>query len=212
MNDLFSSLETREHLAEGAMLLRRFALCNESEILDAVQSVAQVTPFRNMATPGGFRMSVAMTNCGSFGWVTDAKGYRYSSVDPETNMPWPVMPNALQNLAEHAAREAGYPEFSPDACLINRYEPGAKMSLHQDKDEKDFTNPIVSVSLGLSATFQFGGLQRGDPLRKFVLHHGDIVIWGGPSRLSYHGILPLKDGSHALVGRSRINLTFRKAT
>lgn len=210
MNDLFSKLETRETLAEGAILLRSFALTHESEIVDSVQRVAQVAPFRNMTTPGGFRMSVAMTNCGAFGWVTDRKGYRYSSVDPETDRPWPMMPNVLQYLAEHAAREAGYPEFSPDACLINRYEPGAKMSLHQDKDEKDFTNPIVSVSLGLSATFQFGGLKRSDPVRKFVLHHGDVVVWGGPSRLFYHGILPLKDGEHRQLGRNRFNLTFRK--
>ena len=211
MNDLFSRLETRENLAEGAMLLRGFALTNEREIIDAVGSVAQAAPFRNMTTPGGFRMSVAMTNCGAFGWVTDRKGYRYSSIDPETNQLWPTMPDALLDLAEHAARQAGYPEFSPDACLINRYEPGAKMSLHQDKDEKDFTNPIVSVSLGLPAIFQFGGLQRSDPVRKFPLQHGDIVVWGGPSRLFYHGILPLKDGEHPLVGQYRLNLTFRKA-
>jgi len=211
MNDLFSRLETRENLADGAVLLRSFALINESEVIDAVRSVADAAPFRNMTTPGGFRMSVAMTNCGTFGWVTDRKGYRYSEVDPETEKPWPAMPDALRELAQRAAREAGYPAFSPDACLINRYEPGAKMSLHQDKDEKDFTNPIVSVSLGLPATFQFGGLQRTDPVRKFLLQHGDVVVWGGPSRLFYHGILALKDGEHSSLGRNRFNLTFRKA-
>ena len=211
MIDLFSQLETREKLAEGAVILRGFTLANEAEILNAMQDVENDVPFRNMTTPGGFRMSVAMTNCGSFGWVTDRKGYRYSAVDPETEKPWPSMPGAFRDLAERAADEAGYPDFSPDACLINRYEPGAKMSLHQDKDEKDFTNPIVSVSLGLPATFQFGGLQRSDPVRKFVLHRGDVVVWGGSSRLFYHGILPLKVGEYPQFGRNRYNLTFRKA-
>lgn len=211
MTDLFSQLEIREKLADGAILLRGFALASEAELIDAMQDVERAAPFRNMATPGGFRMSVAMTNCGSFGWVTDRKGYRYSAVDPETEMPWPSMREAFLDLAERAAAETGYSAFSPDSCLINRYEPNAKMSLHQDKDEKDFTNPIVSVSLGLPATFQFGGLQRSDPVRKFVLHHGDVVVWGGPSRLFYHGILPLKDGEHPQLGRNRYNLTFRKA-
>ncbi|MCX2696798.1 MULTISPECIES: DNA oxidative demethylase AlkB [Ochrobactrum] len=211
MIDLFSQLETREKLADGAVLLRGFARANEAKILNAMQDVENDASFRNMTTPGGFRMSVAMTNCGAFGWVTDRKGYRYSAIDPETEKPWPSMPEAFRDLAERASAEAGYFDFSPDACLINRYEPGAKMSLHQDKDEKDFTNPIVSVSLGLPATFQFGGLQRSDPVRKLVLHHGDVVVWGGPSRLFYHGILPLKDGEHPQLGRNRFNLTFRKA-
>lgn len=211
MIDLFSKLETREKLADGAVLLRGFALAKEVEIIRAIQAVENDSPFRNMTTPGGFRMSVAMTNCGSYGWVSDRKGYRYSAIDPETEKPWPSLPEAFRDLAERASAEAGYSDFSPDACLINRYEPGAKMSLHQDKDEKDFTNPIVSVSLGLPATFQFGGLQRTDPVRKFVLHHGDVVVWGGPSRLFYHGILKLKDGEHPQLGHNRYNLTFRKA-
>ncbi|MBC8719386.1 DNA oxidative demethylase AlkB [Ochrobactrum sp. Marseille-Q0166] len=211
MIDLFSKLETREKLADGAVLLRGFALAKEVEIIRAIQAVENDSPFRNMTTPDGFRMSVAMTNCGSYGWVSDRKGYRYSAIDPETEKPWPSLPEAFRDLAERASAEGGYSDFSPDACLINRYEPGAKMSLHQDKDEKDFTNPIVSVSLGLPATFQFGGLQRTDPVRKFVLHHGDVVVWGGPSRLFYHGILKLKDGEHPQLGRNRYNLTFRKA-
>lgn len=211
MNDLFSSLKTREDLADGAVLLRGFALADDKDIISSMGVVADEAPFRHMTTPGGFRMSVAMSNCGAFGWVTDRRGYRYSPVDPETDRPWPQMPDALLSLAETAAQEAGYTDFSPDACLINRYEPGAKMSLHQDKDERDFTNPIVSVSLGLPATFQFGGLQRSDPVRKLVLHHGDVVVWGGPSRLFYHGILALKDGEHPQLGRYRYNLTFRKA-
>lgn len=211
MKDLFSELETHEALADGAILMHGFALADEVAILQAIERVVEAAPFRHMSTPGGFRMSVAMTNCGAFGWVTDRHGYRYSPVDPQSGDPWPQMPPILQALAERAAQEAGYRNFSPDVCLINRYEPGAKMSLHQDKDEQDFNNPIVSVSLGLPASFQFGGLKRTDPVRKYALHHGDVVVWGGPSRLFYHGILALKQGQHPLVGSLRINLTFRKA-
>ena len=156
-------------------------------------------------------MSVAMTNCGSAGWVTDHAGYRYDGVDPESRKAWPAMPSSLRGLAARAAAEAGFDGFSPDACLINRYQPGARMSLHQDKDEQDFTAPIVSVSLGLPAVFLFGGLQRSDRQRRFRLEHGDVVVWGGPSRLFFHGIAPLADGEHAVLGRQRINLTFRKA-
>jgi len=211
MRDLFDQLEPVEVLAPGAVLLRGFALPEEDAILNSVAEVSSAAPFRHMVTPGGYRMSVAMTNCGQAGWVTDKSGYRYSAEDPETGKPWPAMPAAFRALAENAAQQAGYPDFSPDACLINRYEPGAKLSLHQDKDERDFTNPIVSVSLGLPATFQFGGLKRNDPITKYPLHHGDVVVWGGPSRLYHHGILALKDGEHDKVGRVRLNLTFRKA-
>ncbi|MBA8838737.1 DNA oxidative demethylase AlkB [Ochrobactrum sp. RH2CCR150] len=211
MRDLFDQLEPVEILAPGAVLMHGFALADEDAILKSVADVSTAAPFRHMVTPGGYRMSVAMTNCGQAGWVTDKSGYRYSAEDPETGKPWPAMPEAFRNLAENAARQAGYDNFSPDACLINRYEPGAKLSLHQDKDERDFTNPIVSVSLGLPATFQFGGLKRNDPITKYPLHHGDVVVWGGPSRLFHHGILALKDGEHDKVGRVRLNLTFRKA-
>jgi alkylated DNA repair protein (DNA oxidative demethylase) len=211
MRDLFDQLEPVEILAPGAVLLHGFALPDEEAILKSVAEVSAAAPFRHMVTPGGYRMSVAMTNCGQAGWVTDKSGYRYSPEDPETGKPWPAMPEVFRNLAENAAQQAGYADFSPDACLINRYEPGAKLSLHQDKDERDFTNPIVSVSLGLPATFQFGGLKRNDPITKYALHHGDVVVWGGPSRLYHHGILALKDGEHDKVGRVRLNLTFRKA-
>lgn len=211
MRDLFDQLEPVEILAPGAVLLHGFALPDEDAILKSVAEVSAAAAFRHMVTPGGYRMSVAMTNCGQAGWVTDKSGYRYSPEDPETGKPWPAMPEAFRNLAENAAQQAGYVDFSPDACLINRYEPGAKLSLHQDKDERDFTNPIVSVSLGLPATFQFGGLKRNDPITKYALHHGDVVVWGGPSRLYHHGILALKDGEHDKVGRVRLNLTFRKA-
>ncbi|MEL4071822.1 DNA oxidative demethylase AlkB [Ochrobactrum sp. GPK 3] len=211
MRDLFDQLEPVEILAPGAVLLHGFALPDEDAILKSVAEVSAAAPFRHMVTPGGYRMSVAMTNCGQAGWVTDKSGYRYSAEDPETGKPWPAMPESFRNLAENAAQQAGYDNFSPDACLINRYEPGAKLSLHQDKDERDFTNPIVSVSLGLPATFQFGGLKRNDPITKYALHHGDVVVWGGPSRLYHHGILALKDGEHDKLGRVRLNLTFRKA-
>lgn len=215
MDDLFSGLEAaapkRVEMADGAWLLRHHALDVSTTLLHAVDQISSAAPFRHMVTPGGFSMSVAMTNCGPFGWVTDRRGYRYQTTDPESGKPWPAMPQSFQSLAESAARDAGYPDFIPNACLINRYEPGAKMSLHQDKDEKDFTNPIVSVSLGLPATFQFGGPNRSDPVRKHVLSHGDVVVWGGPSRLFFHGIMPLKDGIHDAAGRARLNLTFRHA-
>ncbi|WP_315782544.1 MULTISPECIES: DNA oxidative demethylase AlkB [unclassified Bradyrhizobium] len=213
--DLFDSLEAtgpaREQLAPGAVLLRSFARPHEAELLSAIEAIAAQAPFRRMITPGGHQMSVAMTNCGPLGWVTDRSGYRYDPVDPESGQPWPAMPPLLRELAENAAREAGFPGFAPDACLINRYEPGAKMSLHQDRDERDVGAPIVSVSLGLPATFLFGGLKRTDKTQRHRLVHGDVVVWGGPARLAFHGVAPLADGEHALLGRRRINLTFRRA-
>lgn len=198
-------------MGEGAVLLRGFASADEAELLRAIETIAAEAPFRHMVTPGGFTMSVAMTSCGEAGWVTDRGGYRYAPVDPETGQPWPAMPSRFRRLAEQAAATAGFAGFAPDACLINRYEPGAKMSLHQDKDETDFAAPIVSVSLGLPAIFMFGGLKRGDKPRRYRLAHGDVVVWGGPSRLAYHGIAPLAEGTHPLLGHQRINLTFRKA-
>jgi DNA oxidative demethylase len=213
--DLFESvadlLPSREAMAEGAVLLRGFARPSEVELLAALRDIESQAPFRRMFTPGGHQMSVAMTNCGEAGWVTDRGGYRYDGVDPETGKAWPAMPSVFRELAEGAAREAGFAGFAPDACLINRYEPGAKMSLHQDRDEKNFSAPIVSISLGLPATFLFGGMKRSDKPQRYRLEHGDVVVWGGPSRLFFHGVAPLADGEHALLGRRRINLTFRKA-
>jgi DNA oxidative demethylase len=197
-------------MAERAVLLRGLAKAVERELIADISDIVARAPFRHMLTPGGHQMSVAMTNCGSVGWVTDRRGYRYDSVDPESTRPWPAMPLSFHALAGQAAEQAGFAGFSPDACLINRYEPGARMSLHQDKDELDLGAPIVSVSLGLPATFLFGGLQRSDKPRRFRLEHGDIAVWGGPSRLAFHGVAPLRDGEHALIGRQRINLTFRK--
>lgn len=193
------------------MLLRGFVGSIEGELLTALRGIVEQAPFRHMVTPGGHEMSVAMTNCGSAGWVTDRSGYRYDGADPVSGKSWPVMPPPFRELAGRAAAEAGFAGFSPDACLINLYEPGARMSLHQDKDENDFGAPIVSVSLGLPAIFMFGGLQRSDKPRRFRLEHGDIAVWGGPARLAFHGVAPLADGEHALMGRQRINLTFRKA-
>ena len=201
---------TREAMAEGAVLLRGFARSQETELLAALRTIVKQAPFRHLVTPGGHRMSVAMTNCGSVGWVSDETGYRYDAIDPESGQKWPVMPEVLSRLAADAASDAGFNGFSPEACLINRYVPGAKLSLHQDKDELDFAAPIVSVSLGLPAVFLFGGLKRADKTARYRLEHGDVVVWGGPSRLFFHGVAPLADGEHAVMGRQRINLTFRK--
>jgi alkylated DNA repair protein (DNA oxidative demethylase) len=213
--DLFAGVPdvrpSQELMAKGAVLLRGFAHPVEGDLLAALRDIVARSPFRHMHTPGGHQMSVAMTNCGGFGWVTDRTGYRYDRSDPETGTPWPPMPSSFRALAAEAAAEAGFEGFSPEVCLINRYAPGARMSLHQDKDELDFEAPIVSVSLGLPAIFLFGGLKRSDKTRRFRLEHGDVVVWGGPSRLVFHGIAPLADGEHPAMGRQRINLTFRKA-
>ena len=200
-----------EAIADGAVLLRGFALRFEAELIPALREIVAQAPFRHMSTPSGHQMSVAMTNCGHAGWVTDRTGYRYDGIDPDSGKAWPEMPAVLRELAAEAAAEGGFADFAPDACLINRYEPGARMSLHQDMDEEDFAAPIVSVSLGLPAIFLFGGSKRSDKPGRFRLVHGDIVVWGGPSRLFFHGVAPLADGEHAVLGRQRINLTFRRA-
>lgn len=195
----------REELVPGCTLLRGFA--DSGPLLAAIEAVAAVAPFRHMTTPGGFRMSVAMTSCGDVGWVSDRAGYRYDAIDPERSTPWPAMPDPFRALASAAASAAGFAAFTPDACLVNRYEPGAKMSLHQDKDERDFSQPIVSVSLGLPATFMFGGATRKETPLRVVLHDGDVVVFGGPARRHYHGVAPLPAGSVPY----RFNLTFRRA-
>ncbi|MEI7189131.1 DNA oxidative demethylase AlkB [Dickeya dianthicola] len=201
-----------ETLAPGAVVLRGFAWPQADALLAALKTVTQRAPFRHMVTPGGYTMSVAMSNCGPLGWVSDEQGYRYSAQDPLSGQPWPAMPAAFRQLSQAAASAAGYPSFTPDACLINRYAVGAKLSLHQDKDEQDLRQPIVSVSLGLSAVFLFGGEKRSDPCRRLALMHGDVVVWGGPSRLYYHAILPLKNGPlpAGMSDAVRFNLTFRK--
>lgn len=213
MNDLFADQEApwQEPLAPGAVVLRGFARAAADTILAAVQAVAADAPFRHMHTPGGLPMSVAMSNCGALGWITDRQGYRYSPVDPHSGQPWPPIPAALLQFAGQAAAEAGFADFTPDACLINHYAPGTRMSLHQDRDERDFTQPIVSVSLGLPIVFLFGGMERKDKAARIPLAHGDVVVWGGLARLRFHGVLPLKAGHHPATGDNRINLTFRKA-
>ena len=209
--DLFAHEEAKLVLDEGAMVLGGFACSVDCALLDALQDVASDAPFRRMVTPGGWRMSVAMTNCGSVGWVSERSGYRYDAIDPESGRRWPAMPQPFVDLATRAAHAAGFPHFQPDVCLINRYEPGARLSLHQDRNERELDDPIVSVSLGLPAVFLWGGQKRGDRPRRVALSHGDVVVWGGPARMTFHGVLPVADGIHPLIGRVRYNLTFRRA-
>ena len=212
---LFETIEQprllKDSLGSGTAILNGFALEMEAALIADIRACAEVAPFRHMVTPGGFKMSVALTNCGALGWTTDRRGYRYRDIDPESGLPWPAMPASFLELATTAAEAAGFSSFHPDGCLMNRYEPGAKLTLHQDKDEKDFSQPIVSVSLGLPATFLFGGMERSDKTTRISVIHGDVIVWGGPARLRYHGISPLKEGTHPLLGSFRYNLTFRKA-
>lgn len=203
--------EAPEFIAPGAVLLRGFACDTADALAQGIKQVIASAPFRHLITPGGRTMSVGMTNCGALGWVSDKTGYRYERTDPLSGQPWPPMPGDFLAFAARAATEAGFNGFRPDACLINRYEPGARLSLHQDSDEADLAAPIVSVSLGLPAIFLFGGLQRNDRPARWRLTHGDVVVWGGPSRLAFHGVAPLADGDHPQLGRQRLNLTFRRA-
>jgi alkylated DNA repair protein (DNA oxidative demethylase) len=198
-------------LAPGAVLLAGFALADEARLLADLEGVAGAAPFRHLETPGGYRMSVGMTNCGALGWVSDRGGYRYAPTDPVSGRAWPAMPPSFRALAARAAAAGGFAGFEPDACLVNRYAPGARLTLHQDRDERDYDAPIVSVSLGLPATFLFGGETRGGRPLRVPLVHGDVVVWGGPARLRFHGVAPVDDGWHARLGACRINLTFRKA-
>lgn len=200
-----------EPIAAGAMILRGFARDRAQRLLDLVEAIAAQAPFRHMYTPGGHRMSVAMTNCGSHGWVSEPRGYRYADRDPDTGRAWPAMPPAFLELADAAASAAGFSGFVPDACLVNRYVPGTKLSLHQDLDERDTEAPIVSVSLGIAAVFRFGGATRKGATRPYRLVHGDVAVWGGPARHAYHGVDPIADAEHPLTGRTRVNLTLRRA-
>jgi len=201
-----------EPLADGAVVLRGFATASAETLWREIARVIEAAPLRHLVTPGGLRMSVAMTNCGSLGWVSDRSGYRYDPVDPDSGRAWPPLPEALQRLAREAATAAGFPGFEPDACLVNRYEPGARLSLHQDRDEKDLGQPIVSLSLGLPAVFLFGGVKRNDGTVRVPLAQGDVVVWGGASRLRFHGVLAIRDGWHPTTGACRVNVTFRRAS
>lgn len=198
-------------LAPGALLLPGAALDDAPALLAAIRDVLALAPLRQMVTRGGFKMSVAMSNCGALGWISDRRGYRYSPIDPQSGAPWPAMPPVLQALATTSAARAGFASFVPDACLINRYAAGARMALHQDRDEADFSQPIVSLSLGLPAVFLFGGCERSDKAERVPLAHGDVLVWGGPARLRFHGVMPVKEGNHPATGACRLNLTFRKA-
>lgn len=214
--DLFSDEPQRpepavDQIGACSWVLHSFAMPWIDRLLPELDAVLARAPFRHMVTPGGFTMSAALSSCGSFGWTTDRQGYRYSSTDPQTNQPWPPIPEALLQLAAAAAAATGFADFIPDACLINRYVPGAKMSLHQDKDEQDLQWPVVSLSLGIAAVFLFGGFERKDKSQRIALQHGDVVVWGGVDRLRFHGVLPVKPAVHPLLGEQRINITFRKA-
>ena len=211
MSSLFPAPESIV-LSPGAVLLPGAGLSDEQGIVSALEAMLAQAPARQMVTPGGLLMSVAVSNCGRLGWVSDRSGYRYQAQDPDTALPWPAMPDCLFRLAHNAAARAGFDGFEPDACLISVYTPGARLSLHQDKDEREVAgHPLVSLSLGLPATFQLGGLSRSDKSIKVPLTHGDVLVWGGPSRLRYHGVATLPDGEHHLLGRRRVNLSFRHA-
>ncbi len=210
--DLFAPAPgARQDLAPGAWLLPGLALGEVPALLAAAQAVFAAAPPRRWLTPGGRRMAVAMSNCGELGWISDERGYRYGPLDPQSGQPWPAMDPLLRALAGRAAAACGFADFRPDACLINRYEPGTRLTLHQDKDEQDFRQPIVSVSLGLPAVFLFGGLRRAEPCLRLNLRHGDVLVWGGPARLRFHGVAPLSPGHHEALGAQRLNFTFRKA-
>ncbi|MBV2209850.1 MAG: DNA oxidative demethylase AlkB [Thermomonas sp.] len=212
MSDLFAGPLAGQRTALGpqACVLHGFALPYVTQLLQGINDVTAHAPFRNLTTPGGHVMQVAMTNCGPLGWVSDRRGYRYAALDPQTQVPWPAFPNGFLALAEAAAAAAGLPQHRPDACLINRYLPGTRLSLHQDRDEDDAQAPIVSVSLGLPATFLWGGMARADKTLRVPVAHGDVVVWGGADRMRFHGVLPVPPGRHPIVGEQRLNLTFRK--
>lgn len=214
MADLFDQMadtnRNKQELAPGALCLPAFVLDRAEEVIAELEPILAQAPLRHLITPGGHKMSVAMSNCGDLGWVSDRKGYRYQELDPLSGQAWPAMPKLFLDLAQQIAQEAGYKGFQPQACLINQYLPGSKMSLHQDKDENNKSAPIVSLSFGINAEFLFGGLSRGSSTKRLTLKHGDALVWGGPSRFCFHGVLPLKDSEHSLLGRQRINITFRQ--
>jgi DNA oxidative demethylase len=214
MNDLFDTKDAAqgwsESLGDGTTFFRSMIVDEAPAILEHIDRISELAPLRHLVTPGGKKMSVAMSNCGALGWVSDHAGYRYQRHDPLTSKPWPAMPALFLVLAQRAAALAGYDNFQPNVCLINRYGIGARMGLHQDRDERDLSAPIVSFSLGLPAKFIWGGLQRTGQTRRFMVEHGDVLVWGGPDRLRFHGVAPLPPGRHPLTGEVRFNITFRQ--
>lgn len=210
--DLFDDqLPKKTRIAEGAYWLRGHALPAADLLWAELRKHFATYPPQQMFTPMGYKMSVRSTSMGDAAWVGTKKGYGYASIDTAINQALPPLPSTFLSLANHAATEAGYNDFTPDSCLINCYDIGSKMGLHQDKDERDFNQPIVSVSLGIPATFLFGGAKRSDKPTQIPLTHGDVVVWGGASRLFYHGVQTIKPNKHPLLGELRCNLTFRKA-
>lgn len=213
--DLFDDLplpieDLHTTIGPGAVLMRGLGRADDVPLLQALESIIAQAPLRHPQTPGGYTMSIQSTRCGSVGWLSEPGGYRYATINPCTGQPWPPIPPCLMDFAIDAAAQAGYPGFVPDSCLINQYLPGNKLGLHQDRDERDLRAPVVSLSLGLPAVFLFGGLQRTGKTQRYRLAHGDVVVWGGPSRLAFHGVLPLAPGDHALLGQRRLNVTFRR--
>lgn len=199
----------REELEAGAVLLRQFATPQAATLLQTLHRLTRQAPFRHMRTPGGGTMSAAMASCGALGWVSSTQGYTYTPVDPASQQPWPAMPASFVSLAQDAAKAAGYAGFTPNACLLNRYQNDSHMGLHQDRDEGDTTHPIVSLSLGRTGLFMWGGQNRRDKIRTIALEHGDVLVWGGPARLHYHGIKGLGPNPHPLTEQTRYNITFR---
>jgi alkylated DNA repair protein (DNA oxidative demethylase) len=208
---LFDDPNADIELGPSARVLTGFVLAESRVLLSEIARIEAAAPFRHLVTPGGHTMSVAMTNAGRVGWASDQRGYRYVAADPLTGLAWPPIPPLFLDVARRAAEAVGFDGFAPDACLVNRYAPGSRLTLHQDRDETDMRQPIVSVSLGLPATFLWGHGAPGGKIRRVTLVHGDVVVWGGPSRMVFHGVDVLKDGMRPLTGALRYNLTFRSA-
>lgn len=210
MPDLFSNNRPPiEEIYPDLFVLANFVDTNP--LMVQVERITKVSPFRKMMTPNGHYTGVALTNCGDFGWTSDRNEYRYSSSDPLNNQPWLAIPESFKALAKNAAHVAGFKDFEPDACLINQYLIGTKLGSHQDKNEKDFSQPIVSVSIGLSAVFQIFGNQRAGQAINYRLYDGDVVVWGNSARLCYHGVRTLSAAELDPTCQQRINITFRKS-
>jgi len=207
--NLFSQLAaepTHEEIFPGATLMRGLAQAQDGEFLEAMQGVLSAAPLHHATTPTGLPMGVMVSDCGT----PEAFRRRWDPANPAVRQMWPPMPRALLDFSLRCAVRAGFPLFRPDTCHVNRYQAGTKLGLHQDRHECDMSQPIVSVSFGLECVFLLGGLERTDSPKRILLEHGDVIVWGGPSRMRFHGVQPLKPGHHPLTGPYRYNLTFRK--